>query len=93
MCLKIAKSGVLNPCFCQTPVLGLGLGVDFTFTLDNNKNNHNNNLHLNFLKGTVLGDKEQGVGIRDKGYRKRDKRKGSEEFDTEDQVLFFIFLE
>ena len=50
---------------CQTPVLGLGLGVDFTFTLDNNnKNNHNhndnnnNNPHLNFFKGTALGDKE-----------------------------------
>ena len=57
--------------FYQTPVLGLGLGVDFIFALDNknnNKNNHNdNNPHLNFLKGTVLGDKEQGVGIRDKG--------------------------
>ena len=66
-------------CFCQTPVLGLGLGVDFTFAWDNhnnhnnhnhnhNHNNHNhNNPHLNFVKGTVLGDKEQGVGIRDKG--------------------------
>ena len=63
--------------FCQTPVLGLGLGVDFTFTLDNNnknnnknKNNYknkNNNPYLNFLKGTVVGDKAQGVGIRDKG--------------------------
>ena len=69
--------------FCQTPVLGLGLGVDFTFAGDNhnnhnhnnhNHNNHNNhnhkndnNPHLNFVKGTVLGDKEQGVGIRDKG--------------------------
>ena len=48
---------------CQTPVLGLGLGADFTFTWDNNKNNHNdnhndnNNPHLNFLEGTVLGDK------------------------------------
>ena len=53
--------------FCQTPVLGLGLGVDFTFAGDNdNKNhNHNNNPHLNFVKGTVLGDKEQGVGIRE----------------------------
>ena len=61
--------------FCQTQVLGLGLGVDFTFAGDNhnnhNHNNHNlkndNNPHLNFVKGTVLGDKEQGVGIRDKG--------------------------
>ena len=57
--------------FCQTPVLGLGLGVDFTFAWDNhnneNHNNHNhNNPHLNFVKGTVLGDKEQEVGIRDK---------------------------
>ena len=48
--------------------------VDFAFSLDNNHNhkNHNdndndNNPHLNFLKGTVLGDKEQGVEIRDKG--------------------------
>ena len=56
--------------YCQTPVLGLGLGVVFTFAWDNhnNDNNHNhNNPHLNFVKGTVLGDKEQGVGIRDKG--------------------------
>ena len=57
--------------YCQTPVLGLGLEVDFTFAWDNdNENhnhNHNNNPHLNFMKGTVLGDKEQGVGIRDKG--------------------------
>ena len=54
-------------------VLGLGLGVDFTFTLDNNDNNDNNgnndnnNPHLNFFKGTVLGVKEQGLGIRYKG--------------------------
>ena len=58
--------------FCQTPVLGLGLGVDFTFAGDNHKNhkndnNKNDNPHLKFMKGTVLGDKEQGVGIRDKG--------------------------
>ena len=57
---------------CRTPVLGLGLGVDFTFAWDNNDNNNNNNdinkniPHQNFLKGTVLGDKEQGVGMRDK---------------------------
>ena len=57
--------------FCWTPVLGLGLGVDFSFTWDNNnKNNENNdndknNPHLNFLKGTSLGDKEHGG--RDKG--------------------------
>ena len=60
------------PNFCQTPILGLGLGIDFTFVWDNNpKKNHNhndnNNPHLNFVKRTVLGDKEQGVGIRDKG--------------------------
>ena len=58
----------LKSFFCQTPVLGLGLGVDFTFTWDNKIENHNNhnNPHLNFVKGTVLGDEEQGVGIRDK---------------------------
>ena len=52
-----------NPNYCQTPVIGLGLGVDFTFTWDNMNNhndNHNDNPHLNFLKGTVLGVKEQG---------------------------------
>ena len=51
-------------------VLGLRLGVDFTFALDNNNDNNNdndNNPHLNFFKGTVLGVKEQGLGIRDKG--------------------------
>ena len=57
--------------FCQTPVLGLGLGVDFTFAWDNHNNenhNHNhNNPYINFVKGTVLLDKEQGVGKRDKG--------------------------
>ena len=42
--------------YCQTPVLGLGLGVDFTFARDNNDNNDKNNSHLNFVKGTVLGD-------------------------------------
>ena len=42
--------------YCQAPVLGLGLGVDFTFA--GNKNDKNdNNPHLNFVKGTVLGDK------------------------------------
>ena len=53
--------------------LGLRLGVDFTFTLDNNNDNNNNdndndnnNPHLNFFKGTVLGVKEQWLGIRDK---------------------------
>ena len=53
--------------FCQTPVLGLGLGVDFTFAGDNKNHKNDNNPHLNFVKGTVLGDKEQKVGIRDKG--------------------------
>ena len=55
--------------FCQTPVLGLGLGVDFTFAGDNDNDNDNNdnNPHQDFVKDTVLGDKEQGVGIRDKG--------------------------
>ena len=60
--------------YCRTPVLGLGLGVDFTFAWDNhNHNNHKNDNkpHLNFVKGTVLGDKEQGVGIRDKGNGKK----------------------
>ena len=50
-------------------VLDQGLGVDFTFTWDKNDNdndNDKNNPHLNFLKGTVLGDMEQEVGIRDK---------------------------
>ena len=64
--------------YCQTPVLGLGPGVDFTFAWENNNNDNNNdnkNPHLNFLKGTVLGDKEQGVGIiiRDKGLMIKDK--------------------
>ena len=48
------------PKYCQTPVLGLGLGVDFTFGGDNHNHNHNDNPHLNFVKGTVLGDREQG---------------------------------
>ena len=78
--------------YCQTPVLGLGIGVDFTLAWDNhNHNNHNhnhkndNNPPLNFVKGTVLGDKEQGVGIRDKRYGIKGKTKVV--FDTEDQVL------
>ena len=62
--------------------------------LSNNNNNNEKkkkkNSHLNFLKGTVLGVKEQGVGIRDKGYGKRDK--GLVDFGTEDQVLLFIFF-
>ena len=59
--------------YCQTPVLGRGLVVDFTFTWDNkNKNNDNDdhndndNPHQNFSRGTVIGVKEQGLGIRDK---------------------------
>ena len=51
--------------YCQTPVLGLGLGVDYTFAWDNknndNDNDNKNNPNLNFVKRTVLGDKEQGV--------------------------------
>ena len=53
--------------FCQTPVLGLGLGVDFTFAWNNNNNHNDKDPHLHFLKGTVLGDKDQGVGVWDKG--------------------------
>ena len=38
------------------------------FSPYHNKNkNKNKNPHLNFLKGSVLEDKKQGVGIRDKG--------------------------
>ena len=65
--------------YCRTPVLGLGLGVDFTFSWDNNNNDNNdnnnkkNNPHLNLLTGTVLADKKQGVGIRDKGQGSRVK--------------------
>ena len=50
-------------------VLGLRLGVDFSFTLDYNHYNDNDNdtnPHQNFFKGTVLGVKEQGLGIREK---------------------------
>ena len=73
--IKMPQSGIKQAlyatpawaCFCQTPVLGLGLGVDFTFAWDNHNNHNDNNPHLNFVKGTVLGEKEQGVGIRDKG--------------------------
>ena len=56
--------------YCRTPVLGLGLWVDFSFAWDNNNDKNNNDNYknnLNFVKGTVLGDKEQGVVIRDKG--------------------------
>ena len=51
----------------STPVLGQGLGVDFTFVRDDNNNDNNNDIknpHLNFMKGTILGDEEQGVGVR-----------------------------
>ena len=50
-------------------LLLLGITMTRTMTNDNNDNANNdkNNPHLNFVKGTVLGDKEQGVGIRDKG--------------------------
>ena len=53
-----------------TPVFGLGLGqgVDFTSACDKKNNNNNKNPTLNFLKGTVQGDVEQGVGMRDEGY-------------------------
>ena len=64
--------------FVKLQVLGLRLGVYFTFTLDNNDNdnqndnhndnhndnNDNDNPHLHLIKGTVLGIKEQGLGIR-----------------------------
>ena len=54
----------------RTPVLGQGLVVDFTFAWDDNDNNNNNNKnnkpHLNSLKQTLLGDMEQGAGIRGK---------------------------
>ena len=51
--------------FVELQISGQGLGVDLTFTWDNNNNKNDKNPHLNFWKGTVLGDKEQGVGIRD----------------------------
>ena len=47
-------------------------------------------LQLNFSKGTVLGNKEQRVGIRDKGQRLRVKTKM--EFNTKDQVLLLKIL-
>ena len=36
-------------------------------------NNDQNNPHQNFLKGTVLEDKEIGLGIKDKGQGIRHK--------------------
>ena len=69
--LKMGVNVAIFPVFVKLQVLGLRLGVDYTFTLDNNDNNYkendNNNPHLNFFKGTVLGVKEQGLGIREKG--------------------------
>ena len=61
--------GIISPykdslIFVKLPDLGQKLRVDFTFTWDKNNNNNNNdnkNPHLNFLTGTVLGAKEQGV--------------------------------
>ena len=75
----------------ELQVLGQGLGFDFSFAWDDNNNNNNDkNPHLSFLKGTVLGYKEQGIGIRDKGQRIRDKTQV--ELDTEDQVLLDYYL-
>ena len=55
---------VLFYTFVELQGLGLKLGVDFTFAWDNhnndNKDNNHNNPHLNFVKGTVLGDKDKG---------------------------------
>ena len=68
--------------FVELQVLGQGLGVELTLLLlgHNNKNNEKKKKknHLNFLKGTVLGDKEKGIrdkgqGTRVKGQRIRDK--------------------
>ena len=49
--------------------------VGFTFLSNNNNNNNNDNKnpHLDFLKGTVLENEEQGVGMRDKGQGSKDK--------------------
>ena len=61
ICMTLEISKCLDVVKLQ--VLCLGLGVDFTFTWDNNHNqNNNNNHHLNFLKGTVVGDMEQKKG-------------------------------
>ena len=56
-------------CIVKLQGLGLELGVDLTFAWDNNNNDNNKNdknPRLNIWKGTALGDKEQGVGIRGK---------------------------
>ena len=55
----------------QGPNLKLTL-LSHSNNKDNNKNN-NKNPHLNFLKGTVLENEEQGVGMRDKGQGSKDK--------------------
>ena len=56
--LQVQVSPLCAVFLCQTPVLGLGLGADFTFKNNHNENHNsnNNNTHLNFLKGTVVGD-------------------------------------
>ena len=70
MLLKInwSKKPIFSLIVVKLQVLGLELGIDFTFTWDNNHNDNNNdnNPHLNFLKGTELGDMEQKIGIRGK---------------------------
>ena len=60
--LTLAKKTSFS--LCPTSVLGLELGVDFTFAQDNK---NRKNAPLNFLKGTIQGDKGQWVGIRDNG--------------------------
>ena len=51
--------------------------MDLELTLLLLSNNNNKNPHHSFLKGTVLGDKEQGVGIRDKKGGIRENGQGS----------------
>ena len=43
----------------------LGIKLKLSFSWGLGLAELGNNPHLNFVKGTVLGDKEQGVGIRD----------------------------
>ena len=58
-----ALSNIVKYCEILLSIVKLlGLGVDFTSDWDNN---NDKSPHLNFLKGIVLGDKEQGVGIWD----------------------------
>ena len=64
-CLSVVELQVLGQ--------GLGGGLLLLGNNNNNKKKKKKNPHLNFLKGTVLGDKEQGVGIRDKGQGSKDK--------------------